>query len=83
MKRKWVIGGSVGAGVLLVLVMLTTVVSAQTVKSNEIRTNLIKIIRDKKINANLAVGGIIDSFRFMIFVFLLIITAFFSGNLFY
>ncbi|MCX6665702.1 MAG: hypothetical protein NT038_06555 [Euryarchaeota archaeon] len=33
MKRKmWVIGGSVGAGVLLVLAMLPTVVSAQTTK---------------------------------------------------
>ena len=34
MKRKWVIGGSVGAGVLLVMAMLSTVVCAQTTRTS-------------------------------------------------
>jgi len=47
MKKTIIMMGSVGAGVLLILAMFSMVVSAQTVKSNEIRTNILQKIKDK------------------------------------
>lgn len=66
MKRMLVVGGSVGVGVLLVLAMLTSVVSAQAVKSDEKRTNVFQQIKEKMEN-NWVPGDIISS------IFLLII----------
>ena len=45
--RKWIIGGSIGAGVLLILALFPAVVSAQTVKTSEIKTNILQQIKEK------------------------------------
>ena len=47
MKRLLVVGGSIGASVILVLAMFPTVVSAQTVKSNEMKTNIVQQIKER------------------------------------
>ena len=60
MKRSITVGGSVGAGVLLVLAMLTTVVCAQTIKSNEIRTNIFQQIKEKIKNNDWKPGDILN-----------------------
>ena len=47
MKRIFVVGGSMVVGIILVLAMLTTSVSAQTVKSDEVQANIFQNIKNK------------------------------------
>ena len=56
--RMMVVGGSIGAVALLVLAMFPTIVSAQTVKSNEIRSNIFQHFKDRT-NNNLWYPGYI------------------------
>jgi hypothetical protein len=42
MKKRMILIGSIRAGIVLILSMMTTVVSAQTIKSNEIKTNIVQ-----------------------------------------
>jgi len=81
MKRKWIIGGCVGAGVLLILAMFPSIVHAQTLNFKETRTNIIKVVRDKIIKNNLVQGGIIDTILTLIFMFFLFLEAFLTGHL--
>ena len=72
-KRIWVVGGSMGAGVILVLAMLSTVVSAQTVKSTEVRTNIAQYFKDKISNNNSTQDCIFVSiFAFIVAFFLIL-----------
>jgi hypothetical protein len=48
--RKIVKLGSVGAGVLLVLAMLTTVVGSQTISTDEKKINVFQQIKEKIVN---------------------------------
>ncbi|MFH1101187.1 MAG: hypothetical protein V1726_04025 [Methanobacteriota archaeon] len=83
MKRKMVWVGSVGAGVILVLAMLSSVVGAETIKSDEKRTNLIQFVIDKIAKNNLPSGGIIDTIQLLIFAIILITIAFLQGQLYF
>ena len=47
MNGKLMLVGSVGAGILLVLAMFSTVVSAQTMNVNERQTNLFQYLKEK------------------------------------
>jgi len=47
MKGKLMLVGSVGAGVLLILALFPAVVSAQSIKSNEMKTNILQQIKEK------------------------------------
>ena len=79
MKRTMLVGGSIGAGVILVLAMLSSVVSAQTIKSDEIRTNIIQHFRDVVSKNNSAQDCILA----FIIGFLFFLEAFLQGYLFY
>ena len=83
MRRFLIVGGSVGAGVILVLAMLSTVVSAQTAKTDEKRNILIQSICNKIKNNNWASSGIIDNFLILIFMIFLFLEAFLTGHLYY
>lgn len=81
MKRRiWVVGGSIGAVVLLVLAMVSTIVSARVVESKELRSSIIHSFRDKIADSFWAPGDIIFMIRLIIFAFILMTTAFFSGH---
>ncbi|MCX6665357.1 MAG: hypothetical protein NT038_04765 [Euryarchaeota archaeon] len=80
---KKILIGSIGIIFLLVFVSFTSVVGAQTIKINEKRTTLIQYIRDKIKHNDWAQGGIIDTIAFMIFAFLVMMSAFLKGYLFY
>ena len=82
MKRIWVVGGSVGAGVILILAMLTSVVSAQTMKSNEVRTNIIQYLRDI-ISKNRSNQDCIITIGYFIFLFFLFLDGVLRGGIFY
>lgn len=57
--KKIIVLGSMGAGVLLILSMMTTVVGAQTVKSNEVQTNILQQIKEKIKNNDWKPGDIL------------------------
>jgi|GEM_PF-2878292 len=46
MKKRMILIGSIRAGIVLILSMMTTVVSAQTIKSNEIKTNIVQQLKE-------------------------------------
>ena len=88
--KKIVVMGSIGAGVLLILAMLTTVVSAQTIKSIvDEKTNFIQNILNKKDKVTLALlkdwypGYFIGEILLTIVLILVIIDAWLKGYLFY
>ena len=61
MKRKILtVGGSIGACVLLVLMTFPAIVNAQTVKTSEIKTNILQQIKEKIQNNDLKPGDILD-----------------------
>jgi len=60
MKRKLIFVGSVGAGILLVLAMFPTIVSAQAIKPNEIQTNILQQIKEKIKNNDWKPGDILN-----------------------
>ena len=75
--------GSVGAGVILVLAMFATVVSAQTINSNGIQTNILQNIRDKIRINNLGQDCIFNAILMFILAFFLFLKGFLEGNIFY
>ena len=61
MKRRiWVVGGSMGAGILLVLAMFPTVVSAQTMNLNERQTDIFQHLKEKMKDTDWKPGDILD-----------------------
>ena len=80
MKKKIVVGGSIGVVVLLMLAMFPAVVSAQTIESNESQRNVFQYFIEKIKNKNLDLGGLIDAIRLVIFWFIIVTTLFFSGH---
>ena len=74
--RKIIVMGSVGAGMLLVLAMFSAIVSAQTLKSNEIQTNVFQQIREKITNGGWQPGEIIG---FLAYLFILLLILIFSN----
>jgi len=69
-KRIWVVGGSIGAGVILVLAILSTVVSAQIVKTDEKKVNIFQQIREKIENLFWQPGQL---FAILVYLFILIL----------
>jgi len=69
-KRIWVVGGSFGAGVILVLAMLAPVIGAQTVKINEKRINVFQQIKQKIENILWQPGDLLAVILLAILVFL-------------
>jgi len=47
MKRSIIVGGSVGAGVLLILMAFPTIVNAQATKTDGLKTNIVQQIKEK------------------------------------
>ncbi|MCX6665411.1 MAG: hypothetical protein NT038_05055 [Euryarchaeota archaeon] len=78
-RRMWVVWGSVGAVVLLVLAMFPSAVGTQIVKSNEKRINLIQSIRDRISKHEWAPGDIIMA----IILFIVITIGFLKGEIFF
>ena len=61
MKRKILtVGGSIGACVLLVLMTFPAIVNAQTVKTSEIKTNILQQIKEKIQNNDWKPGDILN-----------------------
>ena len=61
MKRRiLMVSGSIGACVLLVLMTFPAIVNAQTVKTSEIKTNILQQIKEKIQNNDLKPGDILD-----------------------
>ncbi len=54
------VSGSIGACVLLVLMTFPAIVNAQTVKTSEIKTNILQQIKEKIQNNDLKPGDILD-----------------------
>lgn len=74
--KKIIMVGSVGAGVILVLAMLTTVVNAQTEKSDGTQTNIFQYIqqlKNKIENKLIQPGGIIFELFIIVMAILYII----------
>ena len=73
------VGGSIGAAVLIVLAMVPSIVSAQKIKTDEKRINYIKNFKDKLENIGPLRYFILVIYA-MIFGILLIINTFLSGH---
>ncbi|MFH1101245.1 MAG: hypothetical protein V1726_04315 [Methanobacteriota archaeon] len=81
--RKILAVGSIGVVVVLVLSSFSIIVNAQTIKSSEILSHFFEIIRNKTNNENLEQGGIIETIQLLIFAFLVMMSLFLKGYLFY
>ena len=60
MNGKLMLVGSIGAGIFLILSMVTTVVSAQTMNLNERQNNIFQQIKEKMKNNDWKPGDILD-----------------------
>jgi UPF0716 family protein affecting phage T7 exclusion len=83
-SRLWVVGGSIGAAVLILLAIVPTIVGAQAIKTNKIQTSIVQQIKEKMIKTDRTPTGIIiDSILIVILMILSIIDAWLSGHLTY
>jgi hypothetical protein len=83
MKRILVVGGSIGAIILIVFAMIPSIASGHVVQLNEKKINIINSVKDKILNNDFELNGIIDTIYIIIIVFILITNAFLSGHYIY